>query len=162
MNPLTPEQAYLRLARLCSRSEYAPGQCLAKMQAWGLTSMQAKAVLERLIDERFVDEERFAQAFTNDSLRFSHHGRLKIAYSLRQKGIRDSVIGEAIEQIDADEYANILSSLLESRARTLKASSQSDALAKLLRFAAQRGFEQHLIYPVAQRLAAVFKPDDTE
>ena len=154
MKPLTPDQAYTRLARMCSRTEYAPAQCLAKMLAWGVPAQQAREVVQRLVDERFVDEERFARAFTNDSVRFSHHGRIKIAYGLRQKGVSAEVIAEAIAQIDDEEYARVLESLLEARARTLNAASRVDAMNKLLRYAAQRGFEQSLVYPVAQRLAA--------
>ena len=112
-------------------------------------------------DERFVDESRFARAFTNDSVRFSRHGRIKIAYALRQKGVSANVIAEAIGQIDDDEYARMLESLLESRARTLNAASRTDAMGKLLRYAAQRGFEQNLVYPVAQRLADRWNDDTT-
>ena len=97
MKPLTPDQAYARLARLCSRTEYAPAQCLARMQAWGVPAQQAGEVLQRLVDERFVDESRFARAFTNDSVRFIRHGRIKIAYALRQKGVSANVIAEAME-----------------------------------------------------------------
>ena len=161
MKPLTPDQAYTRLARMCSRTEYAPAQCLARMQAWGVPAQQAGEVLQRLVDERFVDESRFARAFTNDSVRFSRHGRIKIAYALRQKGVSANVIAEAIGQIDDEEYARILESLLESRARTLNAASRTDAMGKLLRYAAQRGFEQNLVYPVVQRLADRWNDDTT-
>ena len=150
--PITPDNAYLRLATLCARCEQAEGDLRKKLRDWGIASSDADAIIDRLKQERYLDNERYARAYCRDKLRFNGWGRIKIAFMLKGKGIEQEFIDAALAQIDEEQYVNILNEALEAKARSLKDKEPQQARASLLRFAASRGFESNLIFPAVSRL----------
>lgn len=139
--PLTPTQAMNRAAALCARCEQAPGDLREKLFKWGLSSSDATQVLQRLTEQGFINEERYAKAFVKDKFAFNGWGRIKIAHQLRQKGIASEVIDEAMSALDEDEYRQRLLELLCAKWRNIKGREPRAAWAAMMRFAASRGFE---------------------
>ena len=144
--PLTVENALARAAALCSRCEQAESDIRHKLSSWGINPSDADAIIDRLTDNRFLDEQRFASAFTRDKFRFEGWGRIKIAYQLRMKHISSESIDNALELIDEDEYIDTLKRILNSKMRSLASKEPLQAKASLVRFASSRGFEPNLIY----------------
>lgn len=151
--PITPDNAFLRLATLCARCEQAEGDLRKKLRDWGIASSDADAIIDRLKQERYLDNERYARAYCRDKLRFNGWGRIKIAFMLKGKGIEQEFIDAALAQIDEEQYVTILNEALEAKARSLKDKDQQQARASLLRFAASRGFETNLIFPAVARIS---------
>lgn len=151
--PITPNNAFLRLATLCARCEQAEGDLRKKLRDWGIASSDADAIIDRLKQERYLDNERYARAYCRDKLRFNGWGRIKIAFMLKGKGIEQEFIDAALAQIDEEQYVTILNEALEAKARSLKDKDQQQARASLLRFAASRGFETNLIFPAVARIS---------
>ena len=145
--PITPENAFLRLATMCARCEQAEGDLRRKLHDWGLAQTDASAVIQRLKQERYLNNGRFARAYCRDKLRFNGWGRIKIEYMLRGKGIEQENIDAALGEIDEQQYADILHEVLAAKAKTLSGKPQEQARAALMRFAASRGFEPALIFP---------------
>ena len=87
---LTPPEALHRAAALCSSSEHCIADIREKLSRWGIGEPDARTIVERLVQERFIDEERYAIAFAKDKFRFSGWGRIKIRYALQQKRIGNS------------------------------------------------------------------------
>ena len=87
---LTPPEALHRAAALCSSSEHCITDIREKLSRWGIGELDARTIVERLVQERFIDEERYAIAFAKDKFRFSGWGRIKIRYALQQKRIMTS------------------------------------------------------------------------
>lgn len=150
--PITPDNAYLRLASMCARCEHAESDLRKKLKDWGLTLNEANDIILRLKQERYLDNERFARAYCRDKLRFNGWGRIKISFMLRSKGIEQELIDEALAQIDDEQYAAILDETLIAKAKTLIGKSPDQTRTALLRFAASRGFEPNLIFPALSRL----------
>lgn len=140
-SPLTYEQALTRATSLCSISEHSIQDIEAKFENWGLSQEDSDKGIDYLIQEKFIDESRFARAYTLDKLRYNHWGRVKIHMMLRQQGIQDKDIRSAFDEIPEDEYKDILSGILEQKERTLKEEDEYQKRGKLIRFALQRGFE---------------------
>ena len=69
--PITPDNAFLRLATLCARSEQAEGDLRRKLHDWALQPSDADAIIDRLKHERYLDNERYARAYCRDKLRFN-------------------------------------------------------------------------------------------
>ena len=151
--PITPDNAFLRLATLCARCEQAEGDLRKKLRDWGIASSDADAIIDRLKQERYLDNERYARAYCRDKLRFNGWGRIMIAFMLKGKGIEQEFIDTALAQIDEEQYVTILNEALEAKARSLKDKDQQQARASLLRFAASRGFETNLIFPAVARIS---------
>ena len=103
-----------RAAALCARSEQAPGDIRDKLVKWGLSQSDVNQVLQQLVEQGFINEERYAKAFVKDRFAFNGWGKIKIAYQLRQKGIPDEIINEAMTAIDDSQYRDRLIGLLEN------------------------------------------------
>ena len=155
--PISIENALTRAAALCSHCEQAESDIRRKLLSWGLSSTDADKVIDRLIDERFLDNSRYASAFVRDKFRFEGWGRIKIAYQLKMKSIPPHIINEALSLIDDDEYIASLTRILHSKMRSLASKEPLQAKASLVRFAASRGFEPAPIY---KHLPSQFGSDD--
>ncbi len=134
--------------QLCARSEHCEQQVREKLILWGASPQEAENIVKALKNARFIDDSRFAHAYVNDKLRYQKWGRIKIRQYLRHLGISNETIEECLAEIDEDEYRDILLSLLRAKERTTKASSPYELRGKLARFAASRGFEASLVFPL--------------
>jgi len=133
------------LARYCSQAERCLFDVRKKMQTADLSGDAEKRIIDTLLQEKFIDEKRFARSFVRDKFQYNHWGRIKIAYELKLKCLSSEVCGEALDSIDEDEYVAALSEMLKIKKRTVKSHSSQDMYQKLFRFAASRGFETPLI-----------------
>ncbi len=106
-----------------------------------MSRQQADTIIDRLLDENYINEERYAAAYARDKLRFSHWGRNKIRMMLRMQHIPDNLIRKALDAMDPEEYSDILHHVMESKKRSVDLSDSYAANAKIIRFALQRGFE---------------------
>ena len=151
---LTQDQttAYDKAAFLCSRSEHCSSDIREKLKLWGLSAEDSEAVIEKLIIEKFIDDERFAQAYVKDKFRFNHWGKQKIAFMLRSKNISSEIMELAFEEIEDEGYSDELRKLLADKEKSIKAKDQYDKRNKLMRFAMGRGFESGQIYAVLKEL----------
>ncbi len=146
------DEALHRAAALCSMAEKSSADVRRKLADWGIAEADAERILERLTKERFVDDERFSVAFAKDKARFAQWGRVKIAFALRQKSIPENLIAAALAQIDDEAYSYCLVELLKAKQRTLKAGTEYEKNAKLVRFAQSRGFELDQILSTLRKL----------
>ena len=142
---LTYEEALHKAAMLCSSGEKCEYDIREKLLSWKISESDTTKIINYLIQEKYLDEKRFAEFFVKDKFRFNKWGKIKIAYMLKQKRISSAVIQDALNSIDDDEYCSTLQELLQSKLKGLKYKDEYDKRAKLFRFAQSRGFESHLI-----------------
>lgn len=142
--PVTPEAARLKMAALCARSEYCEYEIREKLWKMGLSRQNADEIIDYLIENRFVDNRRFARGFANDKTRFAGWGRRKTRQALALKRISQTDITDALENIDVKEYEATLRRVAESKTRTLDLSSYDDRI-KLYRYLLSRGFESDIV-----------------
>ena len=139
------EQGLQRAAALCCQSEHCVADITEKLLRWGVSREDSGRIIDRLIDEKYIDESRYALAYVRDKVRFSHWGRVKIKSMLRMLRISEQDIRNAIDSFDEDEYFGVLEDVIESKRRTLPEAESYASRVKLIRFALQRGFEMHEI-----------------
>jgi regulatory protein len=140
---LNEKQALERLRQYCSKTEKCKKDVVEKLKSWNLAE-KADKIVDVLVKEGFIDEVRFAQSFANDKLRFSKWGKIKIQFALRNKGISDSVIQTATENIVDDEYMMIVEKELIKKNKSIKDSEPYKRKQKLFAFAYQRGYDSNL------------------
>lgn len=145
MKEVTEQGAYLQLAQLCARSEHCQHDMLEKMRRWEMSDEAQAHVMQRLISERYVDDERYARAFVRDKILYNKWGRRKVEQALWQKHIDDDIRQRILDEVDDEEYVNVLRPLLKQKRRTLKATSDYELNQKLVRFALSRGFTYDII-----------------
>ncbi len=143
---LTPPEALHRAAALCSSAEHCTADIREKLARWGVTEADSRTIIDRLVQERFIDEQRYAVAFVKDKFRFSGWGRIKMRYALQQKRIDGSDIDHALTTLDEEQYNDRLLELLQAKSRSIRDDDPEARRAKLFRFATSRGFESALIF----------------
>ncbi len=141
----TEAETLSNLARYCSQAERCVDDVRKKIKAAGLAEDSTNRIISRLIQEKFIDEQRFCRSFVNDKLKFNHWGRIKIGYELKRRNIDPETYSDAIEAINESEYTSVLHHLLKSKKQSVKGRSTQDTFQKLYRFASSRGFESALI-----------------
>lgn len=141
----TEQEAYLTLAALCARSEHCQWEMLEKMRRWELDDAAQARVMARLVKERYVDDERYARAFVKDKVRYNKWGRRKVEQALWQKRIDDDIRERVLDEVDEEEYLNVLRPLLKQKRKSIKAENDYELNQKLVRFALGRGFTYDII-----------------
>ena len=141
----TENDAYLTLAALCAQAEHCQHEMLEKMRRWELSDEAQARVMERLVKERYVDDERYARAFVKDKVRYNKWGRRKVEQALWQKHIDEDIRQLVLDEVDDEEYLSVLRPLLQQKRKSTKAQSDYELNQKLVRFALGRGFTFDLI-----------------
>ncbi len=139
-----------RLQKLCSKAEY----CTADIRRKALKDLEgdadaAEKVVASLIEDRYVDDARYAAAFAREKANIQGWGPVKIGFQLRGKGISEAAIRDALAEIEPEKADAKLEKVLEAKARTLQGDPQFKL--KLLKFGLTRGYN----YPQVEK--AVFK-----
>lgn len=129
-----------KAAGYCALSEHCPSELTEKLLAWGADSSQAEEIVDWLIDENFISEERYCHAFVGDKIRFQGWGKDKIRMALSQKRLPQPLIREALDDFPEEEYLEKLRHVFEQKARSLSEDDPHVWKAKMLRFLASRGF----------------------
>lgn len=145
------DRAFLRLSALCAASEHCRHDVEEKMRRWQMTDDERQRVTERLVKEKFIDEERYCRAFVSDKMRYNKWGRRKIEQALMMKRIPQDVAQTALDEIDEEEYSDILRSLIAAKRRGTKAKSEYELDCKLIRFVMGRGFLLNEIKEVMEK-----------
>ncbi len=157
---LTPAQALNRAAALCARSEQAPGDIREKLLKWGLSAEDTAEVMRQLYSDGYLDTKRYAKAFVNDRFVFNGWGRIKIAYQLKQKGIPEDDIAQAMAALDEEAYRQRLIELLRTKWHIVKEREPRAAWAAMMRFAASRGFETAIASECVKQVTRLDVEDD--
>ena len=118
---------------------------LEKMRRWELPEEEQARVMQRLVSERYVDDERYARAFVKDKVRYNKWGRRKVEQALWQKHIDEDIRQRVLDEVDDSEYLAVLKPLLQQKRRSTKAANDYELNQKLVRFAVSRGFTFDII-----------------
>ena len=137
-----------RLQKLCSKAEY----CVYRKALKDLEGDEeaAQKVVEALVAEKYVDDARFASAFAREKASLQGWGPVKIRFQLRGKGVPESVIAAALEEIEPEKADARLEKLLSAKARTLEGDPQFRL--KLLKFALSRGYEYNTVEAALKKI----------
>lgn len=142
---ISKEVALGKAASLCSGSEHCTSQIREKLSSWGVSEEDANDIINRLVEEKFIDNSRFSRAYCHDKFCYSHWGRVKIRQMLRSLRLSDEEIAEGMTAIPEEAYSETLSGALLAKDRTLKDTDTCQRKGKLVRHLLSRGFEMDLI-----------------
>lgn len=107
------ERALQKIKHFCSYQERSHQEVKDKLYSFGLYKNETEALLSQLIEENYLNEERYAIAFAGGKFRIRQWGRIKIKYELKQRGVSEYCIKRALASIDDDDYAKTLEKLFE-------------------------------------------------
>lgn len=144
------EKVLSRMMKQCSMREYCISDISRKLACVeGLLPGDRDEILTRLVEDGFLDENRYACAFARDKSSLNGWGSLKIKLALQRKGIPARVIESALLQVDTAKAQDKLSSLLLSKIKSLSGETDPMAVrAKVFRYAMGRGYSYQDIIEV--------------
>ncbi len=142
------DQCKLKAESYCAYQERSQYEVRNKLYEWGLHERDVEEIISGLIEDNFLNEERFALAYTMGKFRIKGWGKIKIRQGLKLKRIPEKMIQKSLKAIDADDYLTKLRNLIEKKALTLKENDPFKVKFLISRFAASKGYEQDLIADV--------------
>ena len=146
--PLTPDQVLDKMAKYCAYQERCVKDVRDKLKTFEIPEKEKEKILDYLLDNRFVNDERYAKAFVRGKVNQSGWGVNKIRFHLIQKGIDKDIIDEALVQTDEEAYRQRLIEILKTKSKTVKAANDFEKKRKLATYAMQKGFEGSLVWEV--------------
>ena len=146
--PLTPDQVFDKMAKYCAYQERCVKDVRDKLKTFDIPQEARDKILDYLLDNRFVDDDRFAKSFVRGKINQSGWGLNKIRFHLVQKGIAKEIIDEALEQTDEETYRQRLIDILKTKSKTIKSETDFEKKRKLAAYAMQKGFEGSLVWEV--------------
>jgi regulatory protein len=142
----TPLQALPKAKHYCAYQERCHSEVKDKLYGFGLNTKEVDQIISTLIEENYLNEERFAIQFAGGHFRSKKWGRVKIKYQLKQKQVSEYCIKKALKQIDEEEYLKTLQQLFDAKLKTLKSEKNIFIKKRKLQdHLLQKGFESDLI-----------------
>ena len=138
--PMSEEQALARLTALCASAEHCTGEMIDKMTKWEISEEAQARIMEHLVKNKYVDDERYCRAFVHDKMEYNHWGRRKIEQALYVKHMDKAIQKTVLDEIPDEDFIDILRPLIVQKRRQTHANSEYEMNMKLMRFAASRGF----------------------
>ncbi len=143
---LTITQAIPKLKHYCGYQERCHADVVGKLYDMGITPTDHDAIIAALIEEDYLNEERFAIQFAGGKFRMKQWGKNKIKYELQQKRVSVYCIKKALNQIDEESYEATAKKVFEQKLATLRSEKNIfTKKRKLSDFMQQRGFEFSII-----------------
>lgn len=142
---LTPEQALQKLKHYCAYQERSHSEIRDKLFNLGVWKKDHDAIIATLIEENYLNEERFAIAFAGGKFRMKQWGRVRIKYELKQRQVSDYSIRKALRQIEEPVYLQTLQQLATSKYALLKGDQYLVRKKKTIDYLIQKGYEPELV-----------------
>lgn len=141
----TPLQALQKIKHFCSYQERCHTEVKEKLYSFGLFKNEVDLLISQLIEEDYLNEQRFAEQFAGGKFRTKQWGRVKITYELKQKRIGEYIIKKAMKCIDEADYKEILQKLATAKWQLLKNEQYINRQVKTSNYLMQKGYEFNLI-----------------
>ncbi len=139
------QQAKIKAESYCAYQERSQYEIRNKLYEWGLYQKDVEEIICELIESNFLNEERFALAYTLGKFRIKGWGKIKIKQALKLKRISDQLIKKSLQAINDEDYLLMLKRILEKKARTITETDPFKHRYLLSRYASGKGFELDLI-----------------
>ncbi len=147
------EKATQKIKHYCSYQERSHADTREKLYSFGLYKQEVETLLSLMIEENYLNEERFAIAYAGGHFRMKQWGKQKIKNELQQKKVSPYCIKKALAEITDIEYENTLKKLAQKKLVTLRSEKNIyTKKAKLRNYLMQKGFESNLVMEQVQKL----------
>ena len=148
----TVQEAKERLEAYCAYQERCHREVVTKLRTMGMIPLAIDDIVVHLIQNGFLNEERFAKSFARGKFRIKKWGRVRIERELKTRGLSDYNIEVGLEEIDEEEYIDTFEIVAEKKQATIREKNPYKAKAKLANYLLYRGWEPDLVYEKVEEL----------
>lgn len=133
-----------KVLHYCAYQDRCTQEVRTKLATFDMPDSEKEKIVKLLVDEGYLDDERYASTFVRSKIHLKKWGINKIKMSLKMKGISDEIIGNALSEIDPEIYKDELIKVL--KAKKINESDPYKKKAKLAQYAIQKGYEPSLVW----------------
>jgi len=141
---LNENHVFIQLIKYCAYQERCELEVMEKLKKYNLTGRETKRIIDRLKEENYLDNQRYAKIYTSGKLRNNKWGRIRIRYELKRKSIQDEYIIQALSSIDEKEYAQMVIELIRKKKKSIQKEDPFIVRNKILQYLCVKGFESDL------------------
>ncbi|MBF8149741.1 RecX family transcriptional regulator [Winogradskyella sp. F6397] len=142
----TVNEAQKKLEHYCAYQERCHKEVRQKLRDMNMIPEAIDVIMVHLIQENFLNEERFAKAFVSGKFRIKKWGKNRLLRELKFRGISKYSIDSALQEIDLDDYYNTLDALVQKRMEQVKEPNVYKKKKKVVDYLLYRGWESALVY----------------
>ncbi|WP_276168986.1 regulatory protein RecX [Zobellia alginiliquefaciens] len=146
------EEAKRKLEGYCAYQDRCHKEVVAKLREMRMIPEAIDQIVVHLINENFLNEERFAQSFARGKFAIKKWGKKRIVSELKQRNISKYNITTALKEIDSEDYLKTLDALAEKRLSQITDQNPLRRKKKLADYLLYRGWESHLVYEKLKEL----------
>ena len=148
----TVDEALKKLQNYCSYQERCHQEVQQKLKDMQMIPEVIDHIILQLIQDNFLNEERFAKTFVRGKFKIKKWGRHRLTLELKKKNVSKNNINQALKEIDEQEYIDTFNSLAEKRLKSITESNNLKKKKKLADYLLYRGWESHLVYDKVNKL----------
>lgn len=152
INGETPDSAWPKIKHFCSYRERCHYEVREKLFGMKLAKKDVDTLLSRLIEEGYLNEERFAIQFAGGHFRQKKWGKVKIVYELRQKRVSEALIKKALKELQGEDYNGVLEKLAMAKWKSLKSEQYLNRQAKTIAYLTRKGYEMPMITEMIKKI----------
>lgn len=149
---VSKEEALKKMQRYCAYQDRCHQEVRKKLMTMGVYPDWREEIIVELIQENFLNEERFARSFARGKFRMKQWGKLRILRELKQRDISEYCIRKAMDEIEEEDYLKTLQLLIEKKANQLKETDRYKKRNKIVQYLLQRGYESTLAWDYTKSL----------
>ncbi len=155
LSPPSKEKAIQKIRHYCAYQERSHLEVKEKLYSYSLYKKDVEEIISLLIEENYLNEQRFAEQFAGSKFRIKNWGKIKIEYALKQKQVSPYNIRLGLKQIDAEAYLECLKKLARQKWEQLDGENSLNRQSKTSHYLLQKGFEPDLVYSVIKEIKTV-------
>lgn len=142
-----------KLKHYCAYQERCHSEVRSKLLDLGVRGVDLEEIIATLIQEDYLNEERFAQTYVSGKLNIKNWGRIKIIKALKQKNVSQYCIQKAIKHINTNDYFDIAQKVINKKWLSLShIRPEYKRKQKTIHYALQRGFELYIIQEILEHV----------
>lgn len=151
----TVEEAKHKLEAYCAYQERCHIEVEKKLRGMHMIQQASDLIIAHLIQNNYLNEERFARAFARGKHRIKFWGKVRIISELKARGISKYNIDAALKEIDAEEYAELFDALAEKQWQVIRERNSNVKKKKFVDFLLRKGYESNLVYDKVTELSNI-------
>lgn len=141
-----PQLALVKAQSYCAYQERCQQEVRNKLYEWGLWTDAVDVIIANLINDNFLNEERFSKAYAGGKFRIKEWGRVKITLELKRRNITAYCIKSAMQEISDEDYRSTIQKIIAGKAKQIKEKNPVKRNYKIVQYLVSRGFEGEIVW----------------
>ncbi len=149
---VTIAEAIKKMERYCAYQERCHKDVEGKLKTMRLIPEAREKIILHLLDQNFLNEERFAKSFARGKFNIKKWGKQRIVRELKYRGISEYNLKTALKEIPEKDYLEAFHKLAEKKYASITETNLSKKQKKLTDYLLYRGWETHLVFEKIKEL----------